>query len=402
MNAPTTATKGARAQGVDVNSPPVHTQGAGRIQASPQLMRGLLAAASAGGLIFLLGTMLAPARAWGGYLMGFTFFVSLALAGPLFLSIHYLSGAAWSKPLRRIPEAMTGALPAAFGLGLVLIVGTHALYEWSHGHVVADDALLQHKSPYLNTIGFSVRLVIYFAIWIWVGNRVAARSTAKGEARERRRRDVSISALFLATLAFTFSLASVDWIQSLDPHWFSTMFALRTLSGVGTAGLALCIIVLLALRRAGPMHGLVTRDVMDDLGKILLALSLFWAYIWYCEYMIIWYSDIPEETLYYVLRREGNWGTLIPLNLIVNFAIPFLLLMLRPWRRNRVVLMRIAALVFVGRVLDLYVMIAPPLQAGQGGPHFGLWELGPVVGALALFGWVLLRGLSRPPLSVSG
>ena len=371
----------------------------GQFRASPTLSRGLLTTAIAGGLVFLLGTMIDPTRTWGGYLMGFTFFVGLALAGPLFLSIHYLSRASWSKPLRRIPEAMTGALPAAFALGLVLIIGTHSLYEWSHSQGVAEDALLRHKAPYLNIIGFSVRLLIYFGAWIWIGNRVAARSTAVAEEGVRRRRDISISALFMAVLAVTFSLASIDWIQSLDPHWFSTMFALRTLSGVGNAGLAACVVTLLALRRAGPMRGVVTRDVMDDLGKILLALSLFWAYIWYCEYMIIWYSNVPEETLYYVLRKEGNWGTLMQLNLIVNFAIPFLLLMLRAWRRSGVVLMRIAVLILAGRVLDLYVMIAPPLQVGQGsGARFGLWEVGPIAGALALFGWILVRGLSRAPV----
>ena len=244
-------------------------------------------------------------------------------------------------------------------------MGTHALYEWSHTQVVAQDDLLQHKAPYLNLVGFSLRLAAYFAIWIWVGRKVMGRSSASGAPQERRRRDIALSVLFMATFSVTFSLASVDWIQSLDPHWFSTMFALRTLSGVGAAGLAACTIVLVALRRTGPMRAVVTRDVMDDLGKILLALSLFRAYIWYCEYMIIWYSDIPEETSYYVLRKEGDWGTLMPLNLIVNFAIPFLLLMPRAWRRTGVILMRIAGLVLVGRVLDLYLMIAPRSRSGR-------------------------------------
>ena len=364
--------------------------------ASPRLMRGLLSVAGIGGGVFLLGTLVAPERVWGGYLMGFVYFVGLAIAGPLFLSILYLSDGRWAMPLRRIPEAMTAALPAALVLGLGLIMGTHALYEWSHAQVVQEDALLQHKAPYLNVVGFSVRLIVYFAVWIWVGRKVAARSWSQAAEPGRRRRTIALSALFMATLSVTFSLASVDWIQSLDPHWFSTMFALRTLSGLAAAGVATCILVFVGLRRAGPLRAVVTRDVMDDLGKILLALSLFWAYIWYCEYMIIWYSNIPEETSYYLLRRSGSWGTLMPVNLVVNFAVPFLALMLRAWRRSGVVLRRIACLVLVGHLLDLFVMIAPPLMGGT--LAFGLWELGPVAGALALFTWLFLRALARKPL----
>jgi hypothetical protein len=281
-------------------------------------------------------------------------------------------------------------------LGLVLIMGTHALYEWSHPQVVAADELLQHKSGWLNVTGFWIRLVLYFATWLWLGKKVASRSACTDAEPMRRRGDIRSSAIFMALFAITFSLASVDWIQSLDPHWFSTMFALRTLSGLGCSGLALCTIVLVTLRRKGHMRTVVTRDVMDDLGKILLSLSLFWAYIWYCQYMIIWYSDMPEETGYFLLRQEGDWSTLLPLNLAVNFAVPFLALMFRAWRRNGVVLLRIAAWILVGHALDLYVMIAPPLSMGE--PQFGLWELGPLVGTLALFGWLLIGRLYRAPL----
>jgi len=367
-----------------------------RFQASPRLLRGLSATAVSGGLVFLLGTALAPERAWSGYLMGFTYFVGLALAGPLFLSIHYLSGAVWSRGLRRVPEAMAAALPAAFVLGLGLIMGTHALYEWSHAQVVAEDELLRHKAPYLNLVGFSLRLVVYFAVWTWVGRNVAARSLAKETEPGRRRRSIAQSALFMALLSVTLSLASVDWIQSLDAHWFSTMFALRTLSGVALSGLALCTVVLIVMRRGGPFRAVVTREVMDDLGKILLSLSFFWAYVWYCEYMIVWYTNIPEETAYYELRAQGDWRTLTPLNLVVNFVVPFLALMPRAWRRNGVILLRIAAWILVGHLLDLFVLIAPPFTGGD--VRFGLWELGPVVGALALFFYVLLRALSRREL----
>ncbi|MAF66964.1 MAG: hypothetical protein CMJ84_15075 [Planctomycetes bacterium] len=365
-------------------------------RASRELSNGLLTTAGLGASLFLVGVMLQPERAWGGYLMGFIYFVGLALAGPLFLSIVYLCGASWARPLRRIPEAMSAALPVAFVLGLGLIVGTHELYEWSHAQVVEEDLLLSHKAAYLNVGGFSVRLIIYFVIWIWVGRKVVGLSTSRTPQPQGRRRSIAISALFMAVLSVTLSLASIDWVQSLDPHWFSTMFALRILSGFGCAGMALCTLVLTVLRRRGPMRAVVTAERMDDLGKILLSLALFWAYIWYCEYMIIWYTDIPEETGYYLLRRQGDWGTLLPVNLTVNFAVPFLVLMPRPWRRSSVILTRVAVLILVGHALDLFVMIAPPILGSD--VRLGLWELGPLVGALALFGWILLRALGRAPL----
>ena len=362
-------------------------------------MRTLMVVAGVGGLVFLMGLLVSPQRAWGGYLVGYFYFVGLALAGPLCLAILQLSGARWALPLRRIPNAMSAALPSALILGIVLITGTHALYEWSHAEVVQGDALLTHKSSWLNVPGFSIRLLIYFGVWIWLARRLSARLTAAEAEPQRSHRDTSSSALFMALFAITFSLASVDWLQSLDPHWFSTMFALRTLSGVGSAGVAVCVIVLVALRRNGRMRAAVTKDVLDDLGKILLALTVFWGYIWYCQYMIIWYTNMPEETGYYLLRRQEGWGSLWTLNMAVNFAVPFLFLMLRTFRRNGIVLMRIAAWILFGHALDLYVLIAPPLMTS--GPQLGLWELGPLAGALALFAWLLLRQLGAASRSTA-
>lgn len=358
---------------------------------SPRLMSALFSTASLGLGVFLAGMLLAPERAWGGYLMAFCLFTFLAVAGPLFLSIAHLSDARWALPLWRIPAAMGATLPAALALGIVLLAGTHSLYEWSHGQVVASDPLLQHKAAWLNVPGFALRLVAVLALWILLARRLG--SLRPGE----RGRNTRVAALFLAVFAVTFSVASVDWIQSLEPHWFSTIFALHTLATVGLAGVATCILVLVALRRQGRLRDLATRDVLEDLAKILMGLSLFWAYIWYCQYMILWYTNIPEEIGHHLLRGQGDWRTLVRLDLLVGFAAPFLALMLRSWRRDPVALSRIAWLVLAGRALDLFVMIAPPLQ----GPHvrLGVWELGPLAGAAALFVWLLLRALARAPLA---
>ena len=175
--------------------------------------QGLMVAVGCGAIVFLIGLMVAPERTWGGYLIGFSYFVGLALAGLLFLAVLSLARGEWAFPLRRVPEAMASTLPVAAVLGLVLITGIHTLYEWSHSSVVEGDALLTHKSTWLNGFGFSVRLVLYFALWIWLGRRLVLVSRTGDRPAE-----VRTAAWFLLAFALTFSLASIDWVQSLDPH----------------------------------------------------------------------------------------------------------------------------------------------------------------------------------------
>ena len=364
---------------------------------SPHLMSGLRTSAIIGGLLFLLGLFEEPSRAWGGFLMGFVFLVGLALAGGLFICLLTLLGARWATSLQRIPEAMTSALPAGAVLGLLLVAGIPSLYEWSHASVVETDPILQAKSAYLNTGFFALRLVVFFALWIWLTRAMVATSRRRDVDGnpEHTRRQWRLAALFLPVFALTFSLASVDWLMSLEPHWFSTIYALGTLAGLGTSGIAVCILFAVLLGR-GPLRGEVRDDQLDDLGKIALSMALFWGYIWYCQYMLIWYTDMPEETSYYVLRREGGWGILSSVNVLMNWAIPFLALMPKRARRSESALLRIAWVMLAGQALNLYVLVAPPLMPD--GPALGLWELGPLIGALALFLWLTLRGLTRAPL----
>jgi len=361
-------------------------------------MRGLLITAGLGALLFIVGLFVAQQRAWGGYLMGFFMFTGLAVAGAFFISVLTLASARWATAMRRVPEAMTTALPFGLALGLVLLGGIHSLYEWSHSSVVESDALLQGKSAYLNWGFFSVRLVGFFLIWIWLAHGMVAasrRQDADGDPELSRRR-FKFAALWLPIFAVTFSLASVDWVQSIEPHWFSTIYGLVTLSGVGTSGLAVGIILIAHLRRQGPLRGIVNRDHLDDLGKIAIGFALFWGYIWYCQYMVIWYTDMPEETPYYVLRMSGGWKILTWTNVTLNWGVPFFILMPKAARRSATVLVRVAWVMLVGQALNLYLLVAPGLQGEV--PQVGLWEIGPVVGAVAFFFWATLRGLTRASL----
>jgi len=353
--------------------------------------------ASLGGLVFLIGLFIAPRQAWAGYLMGFMLFVEMALAGAFFLSLLALSSARWATALRRILEAMASALPVGGLLALVLLGGVHTLYEWSHQSVVASDSLLLGKSGYLNMGFFALRMLVFFSLWILLSRRMihASREQDHGDARACSRRLLYGAILFLPVFAVTFSLASVDWLESLEPHWFSTIFGLITLSSLGSAGIAVCLILAILLRR-GPLRGVVRAEHLDDLGKIAMGLALFWGYIWYCQYMLIWYTDMPEETPYFAVRAQGDWRLLTWGSLALNWFIPFFALMPKAVRRTPRYLLQIAYIMLLGQALNMFILVGPSQMGPE--PHFSLFELAPVVGAGALFFLFVLRGLASAPL----
>ena len=353
--------------------------------------------AAIGGLCFLLGLFVAPREAWTGYLMGFVLFVELSLAGAFFLAILTLANARWATALRRILEAMASALPVGGLLALVLLGGVHTLYEWSHESVVQSDALLLGKSAYLNMGFFALRLVVFFLLWIFLSRRMiqASREQDHGEVRPATRRLLFGAVAFLPIFAVTFSLASIDWIKSLEPHWFSTIYGLVTLSSLASAGIAACLILAIFLRR-GPMRGIVRPEHLDDMGKIAMGFALFWGYIWYCQYMLIWYTDMPEETPYYALRAQGGWRLLTWASVTLNWGIPFFALMPKVVRRTPRYLLQIAYVMLLGQVLNLFILIGPSQMGAE--PHLSIFELAPVIGAGALFFLFVLRGLAATSL----
>ena len=359
--------------------------------------RALRVVAGLGGLLFLVGLFVAPQEAWTGYLMGFMLYVELALAGAFFLAILTLASARWAAALRRILEAMATALPVGGLLALILLGGVHTLYEWSHSNVVESDVLLLGKSGYLNVGFFVVRLVVFFTLWILLSRRMirASRDQDTGGGAAAKRRLLFGAVFFLPVFAVTFSLASVDWLKSLEPHWFSTIYGLVTLSSLGSAGLAACLIFAILLRR-GPLKGIVRPDHLDDLGKIGMGFALFWGYIWYCQYALIWYTNMPEETPYYFIRSQGGWRLLSWVNVTLNWGIPFFALMPKFVRRTPRYLLQIAYVMLVGQALNMFMLVGPSQMGGS--PHFSIYEVAPVIGAGALFFLLVLRGLAAAPL----
>ena len=269
---------------------------------------------------------------------------------------------------------------------LALLFGPY-LYEWmDHDH---HDALLAKKAAWLNTGFFYVRAVIYLGVWLLFARairRVSVRQDETGDVQATAT-NLRLSTLFLICFAFTFSFACFDWIMSIEAHWFSTVYAVYCFSGMFVAAIAAITVISILLKRHGPFAQVLRDDHLHDLGKLTIGFSTFWAYIWFCQYMLIWYSNMPEETSYYISRFSGSWGPLMVANLVVNWLVPFVVLLPRPAKRNEGVMFWVAILLLVGHVLDLFLLIQPGLFDT---PRFGIWEIAPLVATVPIAVIVLM------------
>ncbi len=343
--------------------------------------RRLSRVAAAAGAILLLGFLFEPRRAWTGWLIGFVTLVELSLAGVLFLALLELAGARWADALRQVPAAMSRALPLAAAAGLVLLFGLSTLYEWARAH--PPDELLERKAAWLNATGFALRLVGCFVVWLLFAAAVRRRLGTAVESGASRAGRLKLAAGFVAVFALTWSLASVDWIESLEARWSSSVFALRTATGLVVSGVAAATILVVLLRDHGVLRGRVTLDHVHDLGRLLLSFTILWVYVWYCQYMLIWYTDIPEEAAYYARRTTEGWRVLTWSSLVLGFALPFVVLLLWRVRRSPAALLRVSLVLLAAQALDLYVLVGPALAGPV--PALGLFELSGFAAGFALF-----------------
>lgn len=351
------------------------------------------------GLIcFLLGLLIAPDRAWSGFLIAEYYLIGLGMGATFFIAIQYVTNGGWATSLRRIPEAMSATLPYAAAGALLLILGIHTLYEWSHEAVVAQDPMLQEKAAWLNVPFFVIRIVAYFAIWIGLSYAIRKNSLRQDADPDLAftHKNVRNSAIFILVGVYTFCLASFDLLMSLQPHWYSTVFGFQNLAGSFLTCLAMIAVLIVVLRRAGYGH-IFTIDQLQTVGTMMLAFCIFWVYLWVSQHMLIWYSNIPEETTYYVYRHFGGWGTLSTLNVICNWLIPFFVLMPRVCKRNERTMLQVSLLILVGHWLDLYIMVMPATTGAI--PTFSIWDIGPAVGLLALFARIVINTLGKHNLT---
>ena len=362
--------------------------------------RNILVLAVAVGLLVSLAAVFIfkpdASRVWANVLLNNQYFLGIALGGAFFLAVHRIAWSGWHTALQRLPESMTTFLPIAFLLMLLVFFGMHDLYHWSHyeGH----DAVLEGKKAWLNQPFFFARMVLYFAGWIsltWLMRRNTNFLMDSSELKFHNRRKV-YAGIFLVFYAITVSASSWDWIMSIDAHWFSTIFGWYVFIGMFVTSIAFMILLIWFLKRAGYLTFIRT-DHLHDLGKFLFAFSVFWTYLWFSQYLLIWYGHIPEETVYYIQRHE-SFQLVFFLNLGLNFIIPFFALMKLQSKRQLNWMAMIAAIVMIGHWIDYYQMIMP----GAAGEHagIGVLEISMTILYASLFLFVVFRSLASKPLIV--
>ncbi|MBI1899075.1 MAG: hypothetical protein HYZ57_10945 [Acidobacteria bacterium] len=312
----------------------------------------------------LTGWVLDPQRFLQSYLVGFLVALAVPLGALFFLMVGFLTGSAWSVPMRRVAENILYTIPAGALLFLPIALGVHELYEWSHAEALANDLLLRGKSGYLNPQWFVIRAAIYFAVWSLWANRLYTASTRQDRtgSLEQMHQASRWSAPGLPLTFVTVSLASFDWIMSLDPHWYSTIFGLYFFSGAALTFIAVWTLACLWLRDHGVLREAITVEHYHDFGKWMFALTVFWAYLGFSQYMLIWYGNLPEETTWFHQRLEGSWKWWSALLLVGHFIVPFLVLISRPAKR-KLRLLRTMALWFVAmEFVDIYWLVMPGFQ----------------------------------------
>lgn len=354
----------------------------------------MAAMAGIGGALLVLGFILDRERAWHAYLVSFFYFACLAMGGLFFTAIHHVVAAGWSVNVRRLAESLTAFIPLVFLLGLpIAIFAGKDLYLWLNADVVAGDTILQGKAGYLNKAFFIIRFVIFAGAWFFFSNKIVGFSLeqdkdGKDSWTERAQK---WSVAFLGVFALSFSFFSVDFLMSLEPHWFSTIFGVYCFAGLFQSSLALLTLMALYVERQGLAKGLVTMEHVHDLAKLTKGFTVFWAYIAFSQFMLIWYANLPEETIFYIDRSHGGWLYISLSLLVFRFVVPFVALLPRWAKRTPGHLVAVCSLILVMQYVDLYWLVYPNLTHER--VVFSWLELGAFVGFAGLFGLAVTRFL---------
>ena len=343
--------------------------------------------------------------AWAAYLIGAFFVLGLGVFGVLWLAILNLAGATWAVTMRRIPEAMSAWLLPGGVLAMAVGLGARTLYEWSRPDAVAADELLAHKAPFLNLTMFTTLVGVSLLLWVVFARLIVGNSHRQdrdgGMAPTRRNR--VLSAVFLVVFALTISVVSFYFLLSLEAHWFSTMFAVLVFTDVVQTGTAFVALVASLFVASRGLRGFLNENHVHSLAKMVFAATGFWAYIYFCQFMLIWYANIPEETAYFVRRSANGWLAYLLILPALKFVVPFLALIPREAKRRARTLVPVSLLILFAQFWELYVMVAPAVggpgeQAAAG--RLPLVELAATLGFTGLFtlvfGWQLARHEAVP------
>ncbi len=336
------------------------------------------------------------------YLLGYLLWIGVALGSASLLMLHHLVGGGWGFVIRRSLESGARTIPLMLLLILPLMLGLKSLYLWAQPEIVAQDQILQNKSAYLNIPFFIIRTGLYFAIWGVLAHWLSKWSLQQDHSNDPKltRRLQILSGPGLGLMGLTMTFASVDWVMSLDPHWYSTMYGFLFMIGNVLTTLAFAICALAFLSERKPLSDVVSASHFHDLGNLLMAFVMLWAYLAFSQYLIIWSGNLPEEVTWYVDRTGPGWAVIAVILIVFHFAVPFLLLLSRRTKRAARTLVSVAGFLLLMRLLDLFWVVVPSFHHAKLHIHW-MDVLAPIgIGGvwLGVFVWQL-RGKPLLPLN---
>lgn len=346
------------------------------------------------GLVF--GFLTDASRTWANLLMNNYYFLSLAIGAAFFFSLQYITQSGWSAMFRRIPEALMSYIPYAGVIMLLLYFGLHNIYHWSHTDAVAHDELLLHKSPYLNVPFFMIRIVIFFTAWILLTRylrKLSIQEDSIGGTGIFEKMEFGAK-IFIFVLALTFSMASFDWIMSIDAHWYSTIFAFKNFGAAFYHGTSLVALIAIILHKKGYFKDMNEFHLLD-FSRYMFGLSIIWGYLYFSQFALIWFGNIPEETIYYAKRQQNGWGIFFYLNFLLNWFIPFIGLLPQKLDKNIRFVYFICVVLLIGLYTDIYEQVMPDFLSS---PSIGIIEIGIFSGLAGLFLFAFSKALAKAPI----
>ena len=302
-----------------------------------------------------------PTRSAFNNILLLMFVTSIGLGSLFLVALEYIGGAVWSTPFRRVAEVLASTLLIVPILAIPIYFNLHDVYHWTHLEVVAVDEILSHKSPYLNESFFTARIIGYFVIWILFYFIITKNSEKQDKTKDQSltKKNIRNSAIFIPFFAITITFASIDWMMSLEPHWFSTIFGVYYFAGTFLAALAIITFLVVYLNEKGVFGNGVVSDHYYSLGALLYGFINFWAYIAFSQFMLIWYANLPEETFWFLNRWEGSWLVYSIIFVLIHFLIPFFALVSQPSKTNASRLKFMSIWLLVAHFMDLYFLVMP-------------------------------------------
>lgn len=348
---------------------------------------------------FILGLLTNRQATWANYLIVNYYFFSLAIGGVFFFVIQSISQSGWSSAFKRVTEAMMSYIPFASVFFLLLFFGVNDLYHWADKEVVAADPVIQHKAVFLNVPFFFARMITYFTLWILFIRILRKFSLSEDQSDPADTKGIMYlfgrtelySKIFIFILAITFSLSAVDWVMSIDVRWYSTIFALKNLVAAFLHGVSVLTLIIFILYKRG-YFPFLNKYHLHDFARYIFMLSIVWGYFWFAQFMIIWYGNIPDETIYYYVRWQEGWKILFFVEIGLNWAVPFLILLPVKTSRNMTAIVITIIFLIIGQYIDLLVQVIP---GTTGLLRFGWIEAGMFLGYAGLFAFVVGNTLSK-------